>query len=227
LDDEIAAVHTVRDFADDRFVVIATRKGRVKRTALSEYRNIRCGGIIAAGIEKGDEIVNVHVTGGQDQIVLATEKGQVIRFDETSVRPMGRSAAGVKGIELAKRDRVAAFVVPRRNALLLGVTSEGYARVFELDELRVQSRGGKGVRLLPSRLEAGDVIGFLDLLPDDDVVAITQSGDIVGVDPASESQAPGHAAAGRPEGFRHRQGGDPAVGFACRRGADELAHLTL
>jgi DNA gyrase subunit A len=188
LDDDIAAVHTVRDFADDRFVVIATRKGRVKRTALSDYRNIRSGGIIAAGIEKGDEIVDVHVTGGQDPIVLATEKGQVIRFDETSVRPMGRSAAGVKGIELAKRDRVASFVIPRRNALLLAVTSEGYARVFELDELRVQSRGGKGVRLLPSRLEAGDVIGFLDLLPDDTVVAITQSGDIVGVDPAAETQ---------------------------------------
>jgi DNA gyrase subunit A len=182
LDENVAAVHCVRDFSDDRYVVMATRKGRVKRSALSEYRNIRSGGIIAAGVEEGDEIVAVHVTGGQDQLVLATRKGQVIRFDESAVRAMGRSAAGVKGIDLAKDDHVVALVVPRRNSTLLGVTAEGYAKTLGIDELRVQSRGGKGIRLLPGRLKAGDVVGFLDLLPDDSVVALTQSGEVVGVD---------------------------------------------
>jgi DNA gyrase subunit A len=182
LDGEPAAVHPVREFSADRYVVIATRKGRVKRTALSEYRNIRGGGIIAAGIEKGDRIVDVHITNGGDPLVLATRKGQAIRFDESAVRAMGRSAAGVKGIELAKGDEVVAFVVPRRNARLLAVTANGYARAFGLDELRSQARGGKGVRLLPGRLGAGDVVGFLDLLPGESVVALTGAGDTLTVD---------------------------------------------
>jgi DNA gyrase subunit A len=182
LDQEAAAVHTVREFANDRYVVLATRKGRVKRTALSEFRNIRSGGIIAAGVEKGDEIVDVHITDGQDQLILATQKGQLIRFEESAVRAMGRSASGVKGIELARGDRVAAFVVPRRNAVLLGVNEAGYARTLGLDALRAQSRGGRGLRLLPGRIKAGDVVGFIDLLPDDIVVAVTQSGDIINID---------------------------------------------
>jgi len=182
LEAEVAAVHTVRDFNDGRFVVMATRKGRIKRTPLSEFRNVRSGGIIAASVDKGDEILDARITDGTQTIVLVTEKGQIIRFDEADVRSMGRAASGVKGIELPRGDRVSALVVPRRTARLLGVTSEGYARVLGLDDLRVQARGGKGVRLLPGRLKAGHVIGFLDLLPDDTVMAITQSGDTVAID---------------------------------------------
>jgi DNA gyrase subunit A len=182
LDEVFAAVHTMRDFPDDRYVVMATRNGKIKRSALSDYRNIRSGGIIAAGVDDDDAIVDVHITSGQDQLVLATQKGQIIRFDESSVRSMGRATAGVKGIELAQGDRVVAFVVPRKGGLLLGVTVEGYARSLNVDDLRVQSRGGKGVRLLPSRLAAGDVVGFLDLLPGDTVVAITRSGEAVTID---------------------------------------------
>jgi DNA gyrase subunit A len=182
LDEEPVAVHTVRDFTDDRYVVIVTRKGRVKKTALSEYRNIRGGGIIAAGVEKGDEIVDVHITDGQSQLIVATLKGQVIRFDESEVRPMGRSANGVKGIALARSDRVTAFVAPRRDATLLGVTSEGYAKVMAVDDLRAQSRGGRGVHLLPPRLKAGELVGFLDLLHDEGAVAVTQSGDAVRIE---------------------------------------------
>jgi DNA gyrase subunit A len=183
---DVAAVYPVRAFAEDRFVAIATRQGRVKRTALSEYRNIRSGGIIAAGVEEGDEIIDVHITHGNEQFVLATAKGQIIRFDESTVRAMGRSATGVKGIALAKGDNVVAFAVPRRDARLLGITSEGYAKTLSLDSLRVQSRGGKGVRLLPGRLEAGDVVGLVDLLPGESVAVVTQSGDILRID------APGH-----------------------------------
>lgn len=213
LDTEVAAVHTVRDFADDRFVVMATRKGRVKRTSLSEYRNIRSGGIIAAGVEKGDEIVDVHISSGGDQLVLVTQKGQIIRFDEAAVRPMGRSASGVKGIELARGDKVVAFVVPRRDALLLGVTSEGYERTMEVGELRVQARGGKGVRLFPERLKAGKVIGFLDLLPGDMVVAFTASGDAVTID---------HG-----EGGNGRAGGKPAMLLPGGRKLSAIARAAI
>jgi DNA gyrase subunit A len=182
VDDDVCGVHTVREFTDDRFVVMATRTGRVKRTALSEYRNIRSGGIIAAGVEEGDEIIDVHITDGHEQFVLATARGQIIRFDESAVRAMGRSASGVKGIELGEDDRVVGFVVPRRDAQLLGITSDGYARMLPVEDLRLQSRGGKGIRLFPSRLEPGEVVGLLDLLPGDSVVAVTESGDLVRVD---------------------------------------------
>ncbi len=184
LAEDPVAVHTVREFSADRYVVVATRKGRVKRTLLSEYGNIRSGGIIAVGLEKGDEVVGVHITAGSDQLVLATQRGQLIRFDESDVRPMGRAASGVRGIQLTRGDRVAAFVVPRRDAQLLGVTEEGLARSFGIDELRVQSRGGKGVHFVPPRLQAGRLVGFIDLLPGDTVVAITLSGDVVGLEPA-------------------------------------------
>ncbi len=182
LDEEIAAVHTIRDFAEDRYAVFATRKGRVKRTSLSEYKNARGGGIIAAGLEKGDEVLDVCITGGTGQVVLATARGQLIRFEESAIRTMGRSASGVKGIELAAGDRVTALVVPRDGSAILGATVEGYAKILGHEEPRIQSRGGRGVRLLPSRIESGDVVGMLDLLPDDTVVAITASGDIIAID---------------------------------------------
>ncbi len=182
LDSEVASIHTVRDFSDTRYVVLATRKGRIKRTPLSEFRNIRTGGIIAASVDKNDEILDARITDGNESIVLVTRRGQIIRFDESEVRSMGRTASGVKGIELTRGDEVTAFVAPRRDARLLGATSEGYARVLGLDDLRVQARGGKGIHFLPTRLKAGTIIGFLDLLPDDTVMAITQSGDTVVID---------------------------------------------
>jgi DNA gyrase subunit A len=182
IDEEIVAVRTVRDFAGDRYAIFVTEGGRVKRTALSEYRNIRSGGIIAAGLEKGDAILDVHLGDGAGQIVLATRKGQIIRFEESAIRAMGRSASGVKGMTLAKADRVAASAVPRSGTTVLSATVEGYARVLGSEEPRLQSRGGKGVQLLPSKIKAGDVVGLLDLLPDETVLAITQSGDTVPID---------------------------------------------
>ncbi len=193
LDQDPVAVHTVRDFSSDRYIVTVTRKGRVKKTALSEYKNIRSGGIIAARVEKGDEIVDVRITDGQSQIIVATLKGQVIRFDESEVRPMGRSANGVKGIALARGDHVTAFVAPRRDATLLGVTAEGYAKVMDVDDLRAQSRGGRGVHLLPPRLNAGELVGLLDLLHDEGAVGVTQSGDAVAI------EVPGVGNGGQPK----------------------------
>ena len=188
LDEDFAAVHCVREFSDDRYVVTVTREGRAKRTALSAYGNIRSGGIIGAGVEGADEIVDVHITDGQDQLVLATCKGQIIRFDESELRPLGRTASGVKAITLTPGDSVAAFVVPRRNSVLIGVTAVGAARLLGPDDLRVQSRGGKGVRLISERLKAGDVVTLLDVLPDDSLVAIATSGEIVPLDnPAHEA----------------------------------------
>ncbi len=181
-DESIVAVHTVRDFDEKRYALFASRGGQVKRTALSEYGNVRSGGIIAAGLEKGDEILDVQITHGSEQVVLATRKGQLIRFEESEIRAMGRSASGVKGVGLAKGDALAACVVPRKGTTMLGATVEGWARLLGEDEPRPQSRGGKGVQFLPSRIESGNVIGLLDLLPGETVVAITASGEVVPID---------------------------------------------
>ena len=188
LDDEVAAVLLVKEFSADRFVVTATRKGRVKRTALSEYANVRGGSIIAAGVERGDELVGVQISDGSDQIVVATRKGQAIRFDETEVRTMGRTAAGVKGIDLARGDRVVAFSIPRRNTRLLAVSAFGHIAIGGTEGLRLQSRGGKGRTIVPKRLKAGEVIGLLDVAPGESVVALTESGDVLPLELASEGR---------------------------------------
>lgn len=209
LEGETASAQMVREFPDDRYVVSLTRKGKVKRTSLSEYQNIRSGGIIAAGVDKGDEIVDVHLTDGGSPLVAATKKGQIIRFNESDVRPMGRSASGVKGVGLGKGDRVAAFVAPRHGATLLGVTAEGFARTVNVDELRVQSRGGKGVQLLSSRLKAGDVVGLLDLLPAEGAVALTEPGEAIHLSVAEDGDV-GHN--GKPQQLPLR--GAKLVGIA-------------
>ncbi len=177
------AVQTAREFPDDRYVVTATRYGKVKRSALAEYANIRSGGIIATGVEEGDDVIGVRITGGTEDLLLATRRGQIIRFPESDVRPMGRNATGVKGIDLEGDDEVVAFLVPRREATLLGASAEGYARLLAAEELRVQSRGGRGVKLMPGVRGIGDIVGLLDVLPNDAVLALTESGDAVSIDP--------------------------------------------
>jgi DNA gyrase subunit A len=183
LDEPPVALHTVRDFSEDRYVVTVTRYGKVKRSPLSDYANIRAGGIIAAGVDEGDDIVAARISGGSDDLVLATRGGQVIRFPESDVRAMGRNAAGVKGIELDEGDEVVAFLVPRREATLLAASVEGYVRLLDGEDLRLQSRGGKGVKLMPGGQDTGEVVGLLDVLSDDAVLAITESGDAVSIDP--------------------------------------------
>ncbi len=179
IDEEPVAIHVVREFSADRFVVTVTRKGRVKRTPLAEYRNIRSGGIVAATVERGDEIIDARITNGQDDLILATRAGQAIRFQEPEVRPTGRSAVGVKGITLSGKDEVVALAAAGRDARLLAVTAHGFAKRMRTDGLRVQSRGGKGVRLLPAPARTGDLIGLLDVLPDDTVIALTESGAVI------------------------------------------------
>jgi DNA gyrase subunit A len=175
LDGDVAAVEVVREFPEGRFVVTASRQGRVKRTALSEYANIRTGGIIAAGLEDDDEVLDVRLTDGRDHIVLATRGNQIIRFEETEVRAMGRTATGVKGIDLAEDDEVVGLAVLREGATLLAVTRDGHARAIGPDDLRVQGRGGKGARAVPGR-DAGELVGLVEMLPDDAAVAVTPGG---------------------------------------------------
>jgi len=144
-DERIAALVPVREFSDDQYLLFATKNGVVKKTVLSEFGNPRSVGIRAINIEKGDELIDVQVTDGKNDIVLATRHGMSIRFHEKDVRDMGRTATGVKGIALEKRDRVIDMVVVRRKSTLLTVTEKGMVKRSELDEYRVQHRGGLGI----------------------------------------------------------------------------------
>src|SRR5947199_393100 len=144
-DERLAALVPVREFSEDQYLLFATKNGVVKKTRLSEFGNPRSVGIRAINIEKGDELIDVQVTDGRNDIVLATRQGMSIRFQEKDVRDMGRTATGVKGIELDKKDHVIDMVVVRRKSTLLTVTEKGMGKRSELDEYRVQHRGGRGI----------------------------------------------------------------------------------
>jgi DNA gyrase subunit A len=175
-DTKVSAFVTVRDFPDDQFLLFGTKKGTVKKTALSEYSNVRNTGIKAIKIEKDDELKDVQVTSGTNDIVLATRHGLSIRFHEQDVREMGRDTTGVKGIELGPRDQVIGMVVIKREANLLVVTEKGMGKCSPIDEYRVQKRGGKGIITVHRTDKTGDAVSIKEVLPDDELMLITKQG---------------------------------------------------
>src|SRR4051812_28896467 len=175
-DTKVSAIVTVRDFPDDRFLLFATKKGTVKKTALSQYSNVRTTGIKAIKIEEGDELIDVQVTTGTNDIVLATRHGLSIRFHEQDVREMGRDTTGVKGIELGARDQLIGMVVVKREANLLVVTERGLGKCSPIDDYRVQRRGGKGIITLHRTEKTGDAVSIEEVLPDDELMLITKHG---------------------------------------------------
>ena len=180
-DERIAALVPVREFSEDQYVFFATKDGVVKKTVLSAYGNPRSSGINAINIEKGDELIDVQVTDGKNDIVLATRHGMSIRFHEQDVRDMGRAATGVNGIALDKKDHVIDMVIVRRASTLLTVTSRGMGKRSELDEYRVQHRGGRGIITLKRTDKTGDVVALKEVLPDDELTMITKKGIIIRV----------------------------------------------
>src|SRR6184192_3017707 len=180
-DERLASLVPVREFSEDQFLLFATKQGVVKKTVLSEFGNPRSVGIRAINIEKGDELIDVQVTDGRNDIVLATRQGMSIRFHEKDVRDMGRTATGVKGIELDKKDHVIDMVVVRRKSTLLTVTEKGMGKRSELDEYRVQHRGGRGIITLKRADKTGDIVALKEVLPDDELMMITKKGIMIRV----------------------------------------------
>jgi len=180
-DERLAALVPVREFSEDQYLLFATKNGVVKKTVLSEFGNPRSNGIRAINIEKGDELIDVQVTDGKNDIVLATNHGMSIRFHEKDVRDMGRTATGVKGIELDKKDHVIDMVVVRRKSTLLVVTEKGMGKRSELDEYRIQHRGGRGIITLKRGPKTGDIIALKEVLPDDELMMITKKGIMIRV----------------------------------------------
>lgn len=193
--DAIAAFVPVRSFSDEAYVVMATKSGQIKKTPLSAFSNPRRDGIIAMSIPKDDQVVEVGLTDGSCDIVLATRLGQAIRFPEDKVRSMGRSAYGVRGITLAKNDYVIGMVVVKREATLLSVTENGYGKRSAILDYRITNRGGKGVINIKTSQRNGPVVTIKEVVDDDEVLLITQKG-IVNRIPVSQIRSIGRATQG-------------------------------
>jgi len=177
--ERIAAMLAVKEFEDDKFIVMGSRKGVVKKTALSAFSNPRAGGIIAMGVEDGDAVIDVQIADGTSEIFLGTRNGMAIRFLETDVRPMGRTAYGVRGITLRDADYVVAMEVVRPGGTLLTVTERGYGKRTEIEEYRVQSRGGVGIINIATSDRNGVVVGVAYVQDGDEVLLITEQGMIL------------------------------------------------
>ena len=177
--ERLSAILPVREFGEDKYVVMVTKQGTIKKTELAAYSNPRSGGIIAISIENGDELVDVKLTTGKQDIFLATRRGMAIRFKEDDVRDMGRTAKGVRGIRLVKDDEVVGVDIPAQNTFVLTVAEKGFGKCTPIEEYRLQSRGGKGTINLKTVPKVGDVSGVLQVAGDEHVMLISNSGKVI------------------------------------------------
>jgi DNA gyrase subunit A len=177
--EQICAVVAVREFDASRFLVTATKRGQIKKTSLDAYSNVRKGGIQATGLDEGDQVIDVVVTRGNDEIILGTANGKAIRFKETDVRSMGRTAAGVRGVDLREGDEVVDMVLVDPMATLLTVCEHGYGKRTDFEEYRIQSRGGMGIINIKTTDRNGKVVAMKSIRDADELMIITQNGMIV------------------------------------------------
>jgi len=181
-EEKIAALLAVREFPEQdgqQFIIMGTRKGTVKKTDLTAFSNPRPSGIIAIGVEDNDSVIAVEISDGKEQIFLGTRDGMAIRFEESDVRPMGRSAYGVRGIALRDDDEVVAMDVVREGGTMLTVAQNGYGKRTVLEEYRLQSRGGVGIINIQTSDRNGKVVGIAYVHDDDEVMLISQQGMIL------------------------------------------------
>ena len=194
-DEQVAAVVPVRDFADDRFLIFGTRQGVVKKTALSAYGNIRSVGLNAINVAEGDELIDVRITSGDDEILIASRKGMAIRFREEDVRAMGRATGGVRGLRLRKGDEVVGMVVAPEASTILVVSENGLGKRTPLGEYRLQKRGGSGVINLKVSEKTGEVVTVRAVSDDEQLMMITRNG-VVNRQRVSEIRVIGRATQG-------------------------------
>jgi DNA gyrase subunit A len=193
--EKLAAMLAVQEFDDQRFIVMGTRKGTIKKTELSAFSNPRAGGIIAMGIDEGDEVIDVQLSDGQSEIFIGTRDGKAIRFVEADVRAMGRTAYGVRGIQLRENDEVVAMQVAKPGGTLLTVTEKGYAKNTLIDEYRVTGRGGLGVKNVEVTDKNGPVVAITQVHTNEELLVMTEQGKILRT-PANEIRTIGRATQG-------------------------------
>lgn len=179
--EKITAVIPISNFAEGKYLLMATQKGFIKKTALTEYNSARKTGLQAITLKEEDELIAVRLTDGQDNVVLVTEDGMSITFSEQDVRPMGRTAQGVIGIKLGDGDKVIGMesIIAGANATLLAITEHGFGKRTDLDEYRVQNRGGRGVITYKVTQKTGKLVGIRVTDNSNDIMMITDTGTII------------------------------------------------
>jgi len=179
--EKISAVITLSNFAEGKYLLMGTKKGMIKKTPLLEYDTVRKSGLQAITLKEDDELIDVRMTDGQDNVVLVTRQGLCITFEEKDVRPIGRTGQGVIGIKLNDGDDVIGMepIVVGSKATLLAITENGFGKRTELDEYRVQTRGGKGVITYKTTPKTGEIVGIRIATDDQDVMLITNTGTII------------------------------------------------
>ena len=183
--ERIAALLAVCEWPEndgERYIITGTRRGTIKKTDLRAFRNPRAGGIIAVGVDEDDAVIAAEITDGSGEVFIGTREGKAIRFTESDVRPMGRTARGVRGINLRSEDEVVAMAVVRPGGTLLTVTEKGYGKRTELDEYRVQSRGGLGIISIQTTARNGRVAGIAYVEDEDELMLITERGKVLRMD---------------------------------------------
>jgi DNA gyrase subunit A len=177
--DKITAFITVKEYTDDRFLVMATKNGTIKKTVLSAYANVRRGGINAINLVKNDELIAVKMTDGNNDIIIGTKNGMAIRFEEKKVREMGRTSTGVRGIRLNPADEVVGFIVVKSVSTLLVITDKGYGKRSSIADYRITNRGGKGVITVKTGEKTGKLIAMMEVNDRDELVIITNQGMVI------------------------------------------------
>ncbi|WP_409303572.1 DNA gyrase subunit A [Peribacillus sp. SCS-155] len=175
----INAIIPVKEFTDDSFLFFTTKEGISKRTPLSSFAHIRNNGLIALGLREGDELISVRLTDGSRDIIIGTKDGMLIRFPETDVRSMGRTATGVKGISLRDGDEVVGMEILEEGSEVLIVTRKGYGKRTPAEEYRIQSRGGKGIKTLNVTERNGDLVAVKTVDGNEDIMIITANGVLI------------------------------------------------
>lgn len=191
----ISAFIPVKEFKEGQFLIMCTKQGVIKKTSLEAYSHPRKGGIVGITLEKGDELIGVEFTDGKKEIFIATRDGKSIRFPESQVRDMGRSAKGVRGIRLGQKDEVIGMSVAEEDATVLTITSLGFGKRTEIKEYRTQSRGGKGIINIKVTAKNGEAVSLKTIGDKDEVMIITEKGVIVRC-PVKDIRSTGRAAQG-------------------------------
>src|SRR5882762_2176013 len=177
--ERVAAVLPVKEFDEQHFIFLVTRGGTVKKTALSSYSNPRRGGIVAIGVDPEDALIDAVQTDGTQDIILSKRNGKAIRFKETDVRPMGRTAFGVRGVTIEEDDAVVGVISVKREASILVATEHGYGKRSPISEYRITGRGGKGIISIQATDRNGRVVAALEVVPSDQVMLITRGGIVI------------------------------------------------
>jgi len=179
--EKVSAVIPIQTFADDAYLLMATKNGLIKKTKFTEYQSNKRTGLIGITLKDNDELIDVRLTDGQNNVVLVTKKGICITFDEKDVRPVGRTAQGVIGIKLDEDDTVVGMepIIPGGKATLLTITENGFGKRTETDEYRVQNRGGRGVITYKITPKTGNIVGIRIINGDEDIMLVTDTGTII------------------------------------------------